>query len=79
MRALFGDGIMDLRYYWLRRVDLDAEGRIQRHDETCGIFIVEGLHRAAVADFVRDPKSGGCSVGVPPANLGFRLVREVAG
>lgn len=63
----------------LRRVDLDAEGRIQRQDETCGIFIVEGLHRAAVADFVRDPKSGGCSVGVPPANLGFRLVREVAG
>ncbi|ODT58103.1 MULTISPECIES: glycine cleavage T C-terminal barrel domain-containing protein [Paracoccus] len=24
MRALFGDGIMDLRYYWLRRVELDG-------------------------------------------------------
>lgn len=24
MRALFGDAIMDLRYYWLRRVDLDG-------------------------------------------------------
>jgi len=24
MRALFGDGIMDLRYYWLREVDLDG-------------------------------------------------------
>lgn len=24
MRALFGDGIMDLKYYWLRRVDLDG-------------------------------------------------------
>jgi hypothetical protein len=26
--------------------------------------------------FVRNPKSGGCSVGTPPDNLGFRLVRE---
>lgn len=24
MRALFGDGIMDLRYYWLRELDLDG-------------------------------------------------------
>lgn len=24
MRALFGDSIMDLKYYWLRRVDLDG-------------------------------------------------------
>ena len=63
----------------LRRVDQDPLGRILSQDETCGIYIVEGLHRAAVSDFVRDPKSGGCSVGVPPANLGFRLVREVAG
>ena len=61
----------------LRQVDLDASGVILRQTESCGIYIVEGLHRAAVADFVRDPKSGGCSVGVPPANLGFRLVREV--
>lgn len=62
----------------LRRVDLDAADSILRQDQICGIYIVEGLHRAAVADFVSDPKSGGCSVGVPPANLGFRLVREVA-
>ncbi|WEF24809.1 SUMF1/EgtB/PvdO family nonheme iron enzyme [Paracoccus sp. S3-43] len=63
----------------LRRVDQDASGAILRQDDICGIYIVEGLHRAAVADFVRDPNSGGCSVGVPPANLGFRLVREIAG
>jgi glycine cleavage system aminomethyltransferase T len=24
MRALFGDSIMDLKYYWLRRVELDG-------------------------------------------------------
>ena len=61
----------------LRRVELDGAGRIARHSESCGIYIAEGLHRAAMIDFVRDPKSGGCSVGVPPANLGFRLVRQL--
>jgi formylglycine-generating enzyme required for sulfatase activity len=60
----------------LRRVEVDAAGAILRQSESCGIYIAEGLHRAAIADFVRDPKSGGCSVGVPPANLGFRLVRK---
>jgi len=27
-----------------------------------------------MTDFVRDPRTGGCAAGVPPANLGFRLV-----
>lgn len=62
----------------LRRGEIDAEGRILDQSDSCGIYIAEGLHRAAVADFVRDPKSGGCSVGVPPANLGLRLVRDLA-
>lgn len=61
----------------LRRVETDQSGAIRSENETCGIYIVEGLHRAAIVDFVRDPKSGGCSVGVPPSNLGFRLVREI--
>lgn len=60
----------------LRRVEVDAAGAILRQSDSCGIYIAEGLHRAAISDFVRDPKSGGCSVGVPPANLGFRLVRQ---
>jgi hypothetical protein len=29
-----------------------------------------------MTDFIRDARSGGCSVETPPANLGFRLVRE---
>jgi formylglycine-generating enzyme required for sulfatase activity len=45
----------------------------------CGVRVVEGQHRAYVTDFVRDARSGGCSVGAPPTNLGFRLVREHAG
>ena len=43
---------------------------------TCGIYVTVGLHRAPMSSFVRDPKTGGCSVGAPPANLGFRLVRD---
>lgn len=61
----------------LRRGEVDGEGRIVAEADSCGIYIAEGLHRAAIADFVRDPKSGGCSVGVPPANLGLRLVRDI--
>ena len=61
----------------LRRVDTDQDGMILHEHEICGVYIAEGLHRAAIADFVRDPKTGGCSVGVPPDNMGFRLVREV--
>jgi len=29
--------------------------------------------------FFRDPKAGACSVGIPPANLGIRLVRSEGG
>lgn len=72
-----GGAVWDWTATCLRRVDLDAEGALLREDQSCGIYIAEGLHRAAIADFVRDPRNGGCSVGVPPANLGLRLVREM--
>jgi formylglycine-generating enzyme required for sulfatase activity len=42
----------------------------------CGVRVVEGRHRAYVTDFIRDPRSGGCTVGTPPSNLGVRLVRD---
>jgi hypothetical protein len=32
-----------------------------------------------MSNFVSDGKSGGCAVGTPPDNLGFRLVRDHAG
>jgi hypothetical protein len=43
--------------------------------ENCGVRVVEGQHRTYVTDFIRDALAGGCAVGTPPANLGFRLVR----
>ena len=42
----------------------------------CGVRVVEGAHRSYMTDFIRDPRSGGCAAGIPPANLGFRLVAE---
>lgn len=47
--------------------------------ENCGIRVAEGSHRALMTAFFRDPKAGACSVGIPPANLGIRLVREERG
>jgi formylglycine-generating enzyme required for sulfatase activity len=42
----------------------------------CGVRVVEGKHRGYVTNFIRDANSGGCAVGQPPSNLGFRLVRD---
>jgi formylglycine-generating enzyme required for sulfatase activity len=45
----------------------------------CGVRVVEGRHRTYVTDFIRNARAGGCAVGTPPANLGFRLVRDQRG
>jgi formylglycine-generating enzyme required for sulfatase activity len=44
--------------------------------DNCGVHVVEGFHRTYMSNFIRDGKSGGCAIGLPPDNLGFRLVRE---
>lgn len=55
---------------------LDDAGNIVSRNSNCGVRIAEGRHRAYVTDFIRDARAGGCAVGIPPSNLGFRLVRE---
>jgi formylglycine-generating enzyme required for sulfatase activity len=53
------------------------DGEVTRVTNTnCGVRVVEGAHRTYMTDFIRDPRTGGCAAGVPPANLGFRLVVE---
>ena len=47
-----------------------------KENANCGVRVAEGAHRAYVTDFIRDARAGGCASGVPPNNLGFRLVRE---
>ncbi len=58
------------------RSRFDASGNAGRPTVNCGVRVAEGAHRAYVTDFIRDARAGGCAQGVPPANLGFRLVRE---
>ena len=60
-----------------RRVMLDESGaETGTASVNCGVRVVAGRHRSYMTDFVRDARSGGCAVGVPPANMGFRLVRH---
>jgi len=58
------------------RTALDTAGRAISNNANCGVRVAEDAHRAYVTDFIRDARAGGCAVGVPPGNLGFRLVRE---
>lgn len=44
--------------------------------DRCPAFMVEGTHETKLSVFVRDPASGGCAAGAPPANVGFRLVAD---
>lgn len=47
--------------------------------DLCPAYVAGGEHEAAVSVFVRDPASGGCATGRPPAHLGFRLVADGPG
>lgn len=59
------------------RVTLGPDGKaIESAIENCGVRVVQGFHRTYMSNFIRDGKSGGCAVGLPPDNLGFRLVRD---
>ncbi|MFN4142486.1 formylglycine-generating enzyme family protein [Aestuariivirga sp.] len=68
------NGISDLAgnvWEWTESCAKDGlpEGR-------CPAYKVEGQHQSVLSIFVRDPASGGCAAGTPPANVGFRLVTE---
>ena len=58
------------------RVTLEPAGAARVTNTNCGVRVVQGAHRTYMTDFIRDPRTGGCAAGVPPANLGFRLVVE---
>ena len=57
------------------RIGIRDSGEQTITSTNCGVRVVEGRHRTYVTDFIRDARLGGCAVGKPPANLGFRLVR----
>ena len=74
------DGIFDLDgNVWEWTSDCAADGFTAKDRDRCPAYFVGGEHIAAIPVFVRDPASGGCSTGVPPANLGLRLVSDQRG
>jgi len=62
--------------YERRAVEAGGDRVLTRN---CNVRALEGEHRTFMSDFIRDGVTGGCSVGPPPTNLGFRLVRERSG
>lgn len=77
-------GVMDLGgnvWEWTDtchvRQYLDDQGKpMLPPTENCGIRVVAGSHHSLITDFMRDPKAGACSVGIPPSNLGIRLLTQ---
>lgn len=73
----FGGNVWEWTSTCYVRVTLDPYDRdVESVVDNCGVHVLEGRHRAYMSNFVRDGKSGGCAVGTPPENLGFRLVRD---
>lgn len=62
--------------YERRSVEAGGEARLLTRN--CQVRALEGEHRTFMSDFIRDGVAGGCSVGPPPTNLGFRLVHSRA-
>lgn len=87
-RGFFGansNGVHDLAgnvWEWTttcyRRAALDETGARTTSTDNCGVRVVGGRHRGYMSFFIRDGKSGGCAAGLPPENLGIRLVKERA-
>ena len=63
--------------YERRAVAAGGEARLLTRN--CRVRALEGEHRMFMSDFIRNGVTGGCSAGLPPTNLGFRLVRSRAG
>ena len=74
--ADFGGNVWEWTTTCHRSVHLDLNGSFDTSESVCGVYVTVGNHRSPMSSFVRDPKDGGCAVGTPPSNLGFRLVRD---
>ena len=42
-----------------------------------GVRVLAGVHMTYQSELIRVVPTGGCSIGFPPANIGFRLVRDI--
>ncbi|CCF21376.1 NirV periplasmic nitrate reductase [Pseudorhizobium banfieldiae] len=76
--ADFGGNVWEWTSTCHRRVNLYDNGTQKGVETICGVNVAVGPHRSPTSSFIRDPRGGGCSVGTPPDNLGFRLVKSTA-
>lgn len=72
-----GDNVWEWTSTCYVRATTEADGRVYDATENCGVRVAGGRHRASMSFFIRDGKSGGCAAGMPPPNLGLRLVRDM--
>ncbi len=42
-----------------------------------GVRVLAGVHMTYQSELIREVPTGGCSIGFPPANIGFRLMRDI--
>lgn len=69
------DGIADLDGNVWEWTSECYDGGVRGPDDPpCAAFVAMGEHLSVISFLVRDPARGGCSVGVPPAHLGLRMV-----
>ena len=54
----------------------DGESAGEATENCRGSRILAGKHKTYQSEFIREVPIGGCSIGVPPANIGFRLVLD---
>ena len=55
----------------------DQDSSAAEATENCrGVRILVGTHKTYQSEFVRQVPVGGCSIGVPPTNIGFRVVLD---
>ena len=55
----------------------DGAGGGDRTPKSCGgVRTLAGKHKTYQSEFIRQVPLGGCSIGYPPANLGFRVVLD---
>jgi formylglycine-generating enzyme required for sulfatase activity len=74
--ATTSTGIQDLDgNVWEWTADCHDGDSGRRDPDRCPAFVMGGLHESVMFYLVRDPANGGCASGLPPAHLGFRLVR----
>lgn len=65
----------------------DLDGNVWEWTATCAVtgvdialcpaFVAAGEHEAELPYLIRDPVTGGCATGTPPAHVGLRVVRDL--